>query len=943
MGLLKILAATAAAVQFFTRPVVADSSHDLQLRGDAAASQYWFSTIKRQGVAAFAQPDYEVFRNVRDYGAKGDGVTDDTDAINKAVQNGIGRCIDKCDSRTTHPAIVYFPSGTYLVSKPIIQTYYTQFVGDIGNLPTIKGSSDFTGMGVIDGNPYDYNGQDPPPNWYINQNNFFRQIRNFIIDMTEMPTNSSAASAAIHWQVAQATSLQNIIVNMAPAGRDNYQKGLFIENGSGGFMADLVFNGGNIGADIGSQQFTTRNMTFNNCNTAIHMIWDWVWLMQGVTINGGQVGINMTSDSFDEIKVGSLLLLDSKISNVPVGISTLYKPNNGYTNNTLILDNVDMSESVPVAVQYARDGSSLLDGNKVIAGWVQGKDYNTGKGQAIQKVQSKINKPNALLGGDGKIFTRTKPQYEQIPAARFVSVKSAGAVGDGKTDDTAIIQKVFNDAKGGDVVYFDHGAYIISNTIHVPKNIKITGEMWPLLMAAGEKFTDETKPVPVFEIGKPGDIGNVELSDLIIETKGALPGAILMQWNLAGSENGASGMWDVHFRVGGTAGTQLQSDHCSKTPNKTTVVDDNCKGTFLMLHLTKTASTYLENCWFWTADHELDRDDHNQINIYNGRGVLIESQKPVWLWGTASEHSVLYNYQISNAKNIFIGMAQTETAYMQGNPDATQGVVVNEGYFDPNFKETCTGSSHRCARTWGMRVTNSSDVYVLGAGMYSFFDNYGQECVNGENCQDNIISIENSHVQMYGISTKASVNMITVDGQSIAEDKDNRNTFCAAIAKYDSSQSSHVGSGGGSGSGLSSSSSVHATSTTGLPPSGTSGSGSGSGSGSSSGGAGNNPTQTFTSQPSPSTGGYDQPGGDVTSTPAGPVPPATTVTLSSSPPSSSGLGSSPPESTSATAPAAPVTTQSPGGSGGSGGGGGGSPVTVTVTETVTAVGTCQTP
>ncbi|KAI1815988.1 glycoside hydrolase family 55 protein [Poronia punctata] len=921
MVLLKILAATATVLQLVAQPVLAASNHGLQLRDDAVASQFWFSSIKRQGVAAFAQPNYKVFRNVRDYGAKGDGVTDDTEAINRAVTDGPGRCIDNCDSRTTHPAIVFFPSGTYLVSKPIIQTYYTQFVGDIHNLPTIKGSPSFSGMGIIDANPYKYTGQDPPPNWYINQNNFFRQVRNFIFDMTAMPTGRNAASAAIHWQVAQATSLQNLVINMAPAGPNNYQKGLFIENGSGGFMSDLIFNGGYIGADIGSQQFTTRNMTFNNCNTAIHMIWDWVWLMHGVTINGGKVGIDMTSDGADPIKVGSLLLLDSKISNVPVGISTLYKPNNGYTNGTLILDNVDMRENVPVAVQYGKDKSTLLAGNKVIEGWVQGSDYETGKRVVVQKAQGKIQKPDSLLSGDGKVFTRTKPQYENVPAARFLSVKAAGAVGNGKTDDTAAIQKVLDSAKEGDVVYFDHGAYVISNTVHVPKNIRITGEMWPLLMAAGEKFTDETKPVPVFEIGKPGDIGNVELSDLVIETKGALPGAILMQWNLAGSEKGASGMWDVHFRVGGTAGTELQSDHCSKTPDQTTLVDPKCKGSFLMLHLTKTASAYIENCWFWVADHELDREDHNQINIYNGRGVLIEAQKPVWLWGTASEHSVLYNYQISNAKNVFIGLAQSETAYMQGNPDATQGVTLHEGYFDPNFKKTCNGSSRRCARTWGMRVTNSSDVFVLGAGMYSFFDNYAQECVNGQNCQDNIISIENSRVQLYGISTKASVNMLTVDGQVVAVDKDNRNNFCAAIAKFESSQSGPPSLGGGHSSSLSSSAATLATK-----------------------------TQASTLRPSHPTSSYGQPSGDSTSTPAVLVPSTTTLPIPSAPQStgSSGghdsqgtIGGDPP-TVSKTSLASPGETQGLEGPAGSGGSSNG-PATVTVTETVTAAGVCQTP
>jgi hypothetical protein len=967
MGLSKILIFSATVLQLVTQPVsVAASGVALQQREDAASSQYWFSSIKRQGIATFAnETNYKVFRNVKEYGAKGDGTTDDTEAINNAVRDGPGRCIEKCDSRTTHPAIVYFPHGTYLVSKPIIQTYYTQFVGDALNMPTIKGSSDFSGMGVIDGNPYDYSTtQDPPPNWYINQNNFFRQIRNFIIDMTDMPTNSNA-SAGIHWQVAQATSLQNIVVNMSPASSENKQKGIFIENGSGGFMADLTFNGGGIGADIGSQQYTTRNLTFNNCHTAIHMIWDWLWMMQGVTINGGQVGINMTSDSYETIKVGSLLLLDSKISNVPVGIITLYKPNDQYTNNTLILDNVDMSEGVPVAVQYAKDGSPLLEGNKVIDGWVQGRDYSSGTGQAIQMAQGKIKKPDVLLANDGKVFTRTKPQYETTDAGHFVSIKTAGAVGDGNTDDTAAIQKVLDNAKEGDIVYFDHGAYLISNTIHVPKNIKITGEMWPLLMATGENFTDATKPVAVFEVGKPGDIGNVELSDLIIETKGALPGAILMEWNLAGSENGASGMWDVHFRVGGTAGTELQSDQCRKNPNVTASVQNNCKGSFLMLHLTQTASAYIENCWFWTADHELDLEGHDQINIYNGRGVLIESQKPVWLWGTASEHSVLYNYQISNAKNTFIGIAQSETAYMQGNPDATQGVSVLEGYYDPDFKDACDETSKKCARTWGMRITNSSDVFILGAGMYSFFDNYAQECADGQDCQDNMISIENSEVHMYGISTKASVNMLTVDGKPIAQDKDNRNTFCAAIAKYESGRSGDSGSYG-SGSDSNNSSSVHsAPTTTSVCSPSSSGPGSGSVPASSSGGVDENPSQTPTPQPASPTGGYGQPGGDTTSTmPATSVTTEITLTIPASPLSSGGGNSQPPESTPASQLPTSVPTQESGGPSSSGtvgsqlsvtssatpmasqsagGSSDNSPVIITVTVTVTAAGICQTP
>lgn len=32
--------------------------------------------------------------------------------------------------------------------------------------------------------------------------------------------------------------------------------------------------------------------------------------------------------------------------------------------------------------------------------------------------------------------------------------------------------------------------------------------------------------------------------------------------------------------------------------------------------------------------------------------MLIESQGPSWFYGTGSEHSVLYQYQVSNAQNV---------------------------------------------------------------------------------------------------------------------------------------------------------------------------------------------------------------------------------------------------------------------------------------------------
>ena len=79
-------------------------------------------------------------------------MTDDTNAINNAVAfpGTVGilpagnstRCGggtpktstnsggQNCGSSTIQPAIVYFPSGTYKVSRPIVLWYMTQMIGE---------------------------------------------------------------------------------------------------------------------------------------------------------------------------------------------------------------------------------------------------------------------------------------------------------------------------------------------------------------------------------------------------------------------------------------------------------------------------------------------------------------------------------------------------------------------------------------------------------------------------------------------------------------------------------------------------------------------------------------------------------------------------------------------------------------------------------------------
>ncbi len=88
---------------------------------------------------------------------------------------------------------------------------------------------------------------------WTSTNIFWRQIHNFIVDITD--ADSSALVAAIHWPTGQATSLKNVVFKMSTASGTQHQ-GLFIEDGSGGFVGDLVFQGGAQALSVGNQYVT---------------------------------------------------------------------------------------------------------------------------------------------------------------------------------------------------------------------------------------------------------------------------------------------------------------------------------------------------------------------------------------------------------------------------------------------------------------------------------------------------------------------------------------------------------------------------------------------------------------------------------------------------------------------------------------------------------------
>lgn len=612
-------------------------------------------------------------------------------------------------------------------------------------------------------------------------NVFWRQIRNFVIDMTAAP--ATLLVAGIHWPTGQASSLQNIVFQMSTA-TGNQHQGLFIEEGSGGFVTDLVFYGGAQGLNVGNQQFTMRNLTFFNSATAIMQLWDWGWTYQGVSINNCGVGLDISGVNVDQLSVGGVVLIDSDINDTPVGIRFGNTAATGPpASNNIILENVRI-DNVGVAIQGAGQTTVLAGsaGATVISAWGRGNSYTPAGPTPIQGFINANARPAGLVSG-ADFYHRSKPQYEGVPVTQFVSIRGAGAAGDGVTDDTAAINAALaSAAAAGKIVFFDFGVYVVTGTIFVPAGSKIVGETYPVILSSGAYFANLATPKPVVQVGLPGQSGQVEWSDMIVSTRGAQGGAILIEWNLASPT--PSGIWDVHTRIGGFAGSNLQVGQCPKTP--TVVVgaanlNANCIAAFMSMHITASASgLYIENSWLWVADHDVEDPALTQITVYAGRGLLVESAAgDIWLYGTAVEHHVLYEYQFHTTQNIVMGQLQTETAYYQPNPDALIPFPADAAFHDPVMAPGSSG--------WGLRVVGSSDILVYGVGLYSFFSNNNVTCSNqgnGEACQARIFSVESSAVSVYNLNTVGTTNMITVDGVDVAVYSDNLDGFVDSIALF---------------------------------------------------------------------------------------------------------------------------------------------------------------
>ncbi|KAI2791304.1 hypothetical protein POX_c04161 [Penicillium oxalicum] len=703
----------------------------------SSPTSYWMADQDHTGVTrGYApgvkkNPNYPVWRNVQHYGASADGSGDQTGSIQNAIDDDGSGGSREGKGVTKFPAEVFLPGGTYQLGSTLNLRVGTVITGDPLNPPVLKASANFNGDTVING----YDGAHGAP-----ETSFMTLVRNVVIDTTAL--SPDAAITALQWGVAQGSGLTNVKINMPY--NSNGQVGINLTGGSTIAVTDVHIHGGAIGIKNSNQQVNFKNVYFQGCTLGFKGAGGWTALLQGATFDSNGVCIDMTSN-----QLGSLTLLDSKVTNSGTVIKFHDSSNDGGNRQSqLLIENLEHDTDHPIAVTSNGDVKLAATGHVDTWAWgnITPGVYETGSSFSTSR-------PDVLLS-NGKYVMRTQPTYAEYAADQVVNVKNVDGYpvkGDGSTSDVASLNAILaQNAANCKISYFPYGVYIVDDTLKIPIGSRIAGEAWAVISGKGDAFKDASNPKPVVQIGQPGDVGVLEIQDMRFGS-GASPGDVAM--------------WNTMVLLGGTSDTSISQNCQDQDTSK-------CMAAFLGMHLTSSSSAYIENLWVWTADHNLDNGGSAYTVISTGRGILVEATKGTWLTGSGSEHNWLYNYNFHAAENVFAGMLQSESPYMQGS-GATQTApapwTAESAYGDPDFS-WCGGGDQKCRTSLATNVDGGKNVLLYNSAAWAFFDgpwyrDYGTQCSGS--CQTNMMRVANSpnNLAWYSISTRKTDVMI-LDGQS---------------------------------------------------------------------------------------------------------------------------------------------------------------------------------
>jgi hypothetical protein len=369
----------------------------------------------------FAMPADSGFVNVRtDCGAAGDGVTDDTDALEKAVGSpakGIK------GSRA-----IYIPDGTYLVRRPLV-------VGD--KKKYIQGQSRRgTVIRLADRCP----GFDDPerPVFMLDMKGKQHFAQNFYVHLHNVTFDVGAGNpgaGGVMYHTNNGGMLSNVAVRSSdPAGAGAV--GISMDHNPGnGRVRDVRVDGLDVGVRVtgGMHGMYLENLILTGQRTV------------GFANRGNTVAVRrlVSRNTVPAVEnTGFMALLDADCTGGSADAPAV--------RNTGLL----FARNVRTAGYAAAVESRTKAGEATVAG------------PAVEEFTSEA--PKRLFPGPARSLNlpvADPPAVPLGPVEELANVKDFGSVGDYKSDDTAAIQKAID--SGRETIWFPWGLYVVRDTLHL--------------------------------------------------------------------------------------------------------------------------------------------------------------------------------------------------------------------------------------------------------------------------------------------------------------------------------------------------------------------------------------------------------------------------------------------------------------------------------------------
>lgn len=404
--------------------------------------------------AATYPSDAGIF-NVKDYGAKGDGVTDDTTAINAAI-------IASTPSEPTgnywgQSAIVYFPSGTYIISNQLIKnngsgnpTYGMVLIGQSTSTTTIQLANNAPGFGDAN-NPKGMilPTSDAADGWAPSPGNGNAAYQNTIQDMTISTGTGNPGAIGIDYLCNNLGAIRNVVVQV-PSGSTGVTGIAMTRQDMGpALLENVIVNGFAVGLDVGNLQYslTLDNVTLNNQTVA------------GLRNSQNQI----TANNLTATTVGPAIVTTTSDGEIVLSGAVLHRAE-GYSGSmisnlgTLVFRNANTVDGY-----QSFTGSNLP--NNVVNGSLSPTGFVNGASGTYNTNIPIVNPPPAI----------------QTPIADWVNVASYGGLASADftdmndnvsnpVDASVGIQAAMN--SGASTIYFPHGVYYISNPITIPATVQ---------------------------------------------------------------------------------------------------------------------------------------------------------------------------------------------------------------------------------------------------------------------------------------------------------------------------------------------------------------------------------------------------------------------------------------------------------------------------------------